>query len=437
MQIGQTNLQEQRQNEQTANNMLAAAPASINPNNANVDPWQGVRDSANEYIKTSRTVTPPSEGEIHKRMWESSMMTGLIITLATGNVAGGLAAGMWGAVAVHDYGYTLRQRAEHVPQLQAEGYSMPAILKWYEDGDNSELDKERMEKEKVREFDLGRQDRNEQFRESQDEKVREFNAGQQLSREQMGQQMAIAQMHEAGANARAAMAAENARDAAARSGFTQMNMQHRQALMNAAKMDADQFRAMTRSQAAADKAVADAKLGSPIALQQMLLMGQLIDAPNASVKLSQLHHISEGAAHGVIDKAMQTANRLASGEPVTDSQMHELLQVIAVGHQAQTDTYYKQVGRQAKRYRDDLLAAQSAAESNPSDATAQQQVQAKTQDYEDFASAAGLNPQELNYAVKLYAASPKVMDEHHDAQTFGDAYAEQKGATDSNEVKWK
>lgn len=216
MQIGQTNLQEQRQNEQTANNMLAAAPASINPNNANVDPWQGVRDSANEYIKTSRTVTPPSEGEIHKRMWESSMMTGLIITLATGNVAGGLAAGMWGAVAVHDYGYTLRQRAEHVPQLQAEGYSMPAILKWYEDGDNSELDKERMEKEKVREFDLGRQDRNEQFRESQDEKVREFNAGQQLSREQMGQQMAIAQMHEAGANARAVMAAENARATADR-----------------------------------------------------------------------------------------------------------------------------------------------------------------------------------------------------------------------------
>lgn len=387
MQVGQTNLQEQRQNEQTANNMLAAAPASINPNNANIDPWQGVRDSANEYIKTSRTVTPPSEGEIHKRMWESSMMTGLIITLATGNVAGGLAAGMWGAVAVHDYGYTLRQRAEHVPQLQAEGYSMPAILKWYEDGDNSELDKERMEKEKVREFDLGRQDRNEQFRESQDEKVREFNAGQQLSREQMGQQMAIAQMHEAGANARAA----NSIRAQEASGFKQEAMERRQSLMKGATLDADQFRALARSRAAAYKAIADMQKGTPISEQQLELMAQLIDAPNASVKLTQTHHISEGAAHGMIDKAKQYVNKALTGNPITDEQAHEILDVINAGHAAQEQAYYEQVGAQASQIE------------NP-------------QEWKNFAIATGLSPQQLLRAKETYARA----EERAGATSFGD-----------------
>lgn len=390
-----------------------------------------------DYVKNSigdnPTITPPTEENIHKNMFIGSGMVGLMAALATGNPAAGLVAGMWGAVAIHDHGYDLRQRSTYVNELQDKGYSFPAILSWYKTGDYKDLDKEYNQMEQDKRADKREALQDKQFNERMDQSDRRAQESEsRFERSQAGMESRF----ERGLEVQEKRM-ERAENSASKSGFTQMAMQHRQALMNAAKQDSDQFKAMQRSQAAADKAVADAKLGSPIALQQLLLMGQLIDAPNASVKLSQLHHISEGAAHGVVDRAIQTANKMASGEPVTKQQVDELLQVIAAGHQAQTDTYYKQVGRQAKRYKDDLSAAQSALDKDPNNADAQQRGQMASQDYEDFASAAGLNPQELDYAVRLYAASPKVMDEHHDIQSFDDAYNQQSSGSNSNEVTWK
>ena len=421
-----TPAQQQNKVDNAQTNVQALQPVTLTPNQGSVVPnvWQ--QNYVQDSIGDNPTITPPTESNIHKNMFIGSGMVGLMAALATGNPAAGLVAGMWGAVAIHDHGYDLRQRSTYVNKLQAEGYSFPAILDWYKTGSNKELDKEHVQMEEDRRADNRTVNETNRFN-AQQETAR-TNHADQIEQERLNREQRWSISNQAHRDGLAS---------ASKSGFTQMAMQHRQALMNAAKQDSDQFKAMQRSQAAADKAVADAKLGSPIALQQLLLMGQLIDAPNASVKLSQLHHISEGAAHGIVDRAIQTANKMASGKPVTKQQVDELLQVIAAGHQAQTDTYYKQVGRQAKRYKDDLSVAQSALDKNPNNADAQQGAQMASQDYEDFASAAGLNPQELDYAVRLYDASPKVMDEHHDIQSFDDAYNQQSRSSNGNEVTWK
>ncbi|RYM60177.1 hypothetical protein BSR03_17185 [Serratia proteamaculans] len=427
-----TQLEQQRQLQIAQERARAIQPVTVTPNQGSVVPAVYQRNYVQEEMDKYPQITPPTEENIKKNMWIASGMVGLMAALATGNAAGGIAAGMVAAVGVHDHGFDLRQRGQYIRRLQEDGYSYPAILAWYKTGDNKELDKEReymLQKDKFKE-------EKDEFTQTEEDKRLDREQQARLERDRLDNQMNIARMHEAGANARAVMQADATREAQSKSGLTQMNMQHRQALMNAAKMDADQFKAMTKSQAAADKAVADAKLGTPIALQQMLLMGQLIDAPNASVKLTQLHHMSEGAAHGLVDKALQTANNLATGKPVTDEQMQELLQVIAAGHQAQTDTYYKQVGRQASRYKDDLDKAKYAVEQFPADAGAKAQLKLKSQDYDDFSIAAGLNPQELDYAVRLYKASPKVMEENHDAQTFGSGSAV-GSSTGSSSVTYK
>lgn len=225
MDIGQTNLQDRRQNEQAAAGVQAAVPYSIDQ--AVTIPTFYQTNHAAEWLKNNPQVTPPSESEIHGKMWESSMMMGLMVALATGNVQGGLAGGMWAAVAVHDHGYALRERSTYIDQLKADGYSFPAILKWYNEGDQSELDKERqsmLERDKLeenkREFGLNFQQKRDEFKATEQDKLldrnqraREFAAGQ-------ANQMSIAAMHERGADARAraanAVAASNADRADAR-----------------------------------------------------------------------------------------------------------------------------------------------------------------------------------------------------------------------------
>lgn len=135
-----TDLQDQRQNETVTTQWQGAAPTALQDNGGTVPNVYAQMDLTKQ---ATNPINPPSTAEIHKQMWIGSFMMALMSGLASGNPAAAIVGGMWGAIGIHDYGNTLQQRAKQVPQLQKDGYSMQAILKWYEDGDNSELDKER------------------------------------------------------------------------------------------------------------------------------------------------------------------------------------------------------------------------------------------------------------------------------------------------------
>lgn len=140
-------------------------------------------------------VNPPSEDEIRHTSWICSGLIGLLGAIVSGNAAGGIAAGMVAALAVHDQGYHLRQRAESVDELHKEGYSKRAIEAWYETGDNKELDAERQNMESIARDEFNaqesdnrqainnkaaddRQTRSETFQEGQEGRREAFQAGQ-------------------------------------------------------------------------------------------------------------------------------------------------------------------------------------------------------------------------------------------------------------------
>lgn len=136
-----TTTQAARQDETVATQWQGAAAAPVNPNTGTVPDVYQRMNLANQ-VKADSPFNPPSTGEIHQQMWVGSFMMALMSGLATGNAGAAVVGGMWAAIGIHDYGNTLRQRAKSVPQLQKDGYSERAILKWYQDGDNAELDKE-------------------------------------------------------------------------------------------------------------------------------------------------------------------------------------------------------------------------------------------------------------------------------------------------------
>lgn len=137
----QTQLQANRQNEEVQTQWQGAAPQPLQDNGSTIPTGYLNMDLRGKVPQNP--YQPPSTGEIHKQMWIGSMMLALMAGLASGNASAAIVGGMWGAIGIHDYGNTLRQRAQWTDKLQKEGYSGPAILKWYEDGDTSGLDKER------------------------------------------------------------------------------------------------------------------------------------------------------------------------------------------------------------------------------------------------------------------------------------------------------
>ncbi|EAR7756527.1 hypothetical protein RWF45_001066 [Salmonella enterica] len=146
-----TDLQKQRQQDQAQINLGAAQGYSVTPNQGSVVPnvmqSQKIYEAMLAQKNSIPNIEPPSEGEIRRESWIASGVMGLLGALVTGNPASGIAIGMQAALALHDHGYDLRQRAEHVWELHQQGYSALAIEKWYETGDNSELDKERQNME--------------------------------------------------------------------------------------------------------------------------------------------------------------------------------------------------------------------------------------------------------------------------------------------------
>lgn len=369
-----TQAQQKNKVENAQINTQAITPVTLTPNQGSVVPnvWQ--QNYVQDSIGDNPTITPPTEENIHKNMFIGSGMVGLMAALATGNPAAGLVAGMWGAVAIHDHGYDLRQRSKQVNKLQAEGYSFPAILNWYKTGDNKDLDKEYNQMEQDKRADKREALQDKQFNERMDQSDRRAQESEsRFERSQAGMESRF----ERGLEAQEKRA-ELAASAAQSSGFKQQAMERRQSLMKAATLDADQYRAMTRSKAAAMKAAADIAQGTPISEQQLELMGQLIDAPNASVKLSQTHHISQGAAHGMLDRAKQYLNKnIAGGGDLTDQQANELMDVINAGHAAQEQSYYEQVGAQASQITD-------------------------PQEMQNFAIATGLSEDQLQRAINTY-----------------------------------
>lgn len=137
----QTDLEAQRQNQEVETQAQAAIATPLQNNGATIPPGYQYMDLKGRAIQNP--FQPPSTGEIHQQMWIGSFMLALMAGLASGNPAAAIVGGMWGAIGIHDYGNTLQQRAQWTDKLQKDGYSIPAIMKWYEDGDASELDKER------------------------------------------------------------------------------------------------------------------------------------------------------------------------------------------------------------------------------------------------------------------------------------------------------
>ncbi|MDK9586732.1 hypothetical protein [Lelliottia wanjuensis] len=211
MTMPQTQLQQSRRNDQAQTNLSAAQQYDVNPNQGSVVPnvmqTQSILEAMMAEKNKMPNVNPPSEDEIQETMWISSGLIGLLGAIVSGNPAGGIAAGMTAALAIHDRGYDLRQRSEYVMELHNKGYSGRAILNWYETGDNKELDKETDDMQRMA-SDEARNAQQKEFH-ADDIEQREADRAQrsQDHRETMSQQYALAQLHEEGANRRAAMTA--------------------------------------------------------------------------------------------------------------------------------------------------------------------------------------------------------------------------------------
>lgn len=148
-----TELQQERQQQAGQANLEAIQGINITPNQGAVVPnvmqLQGLLEQMQSAKNSLPNINPPSEDEIRKTSWIASGVIGLLGAIVSGNAAGGIAAGMVAALAIHDRGYDLRQRADLVPELHRQGYTARAILNWYETGDNKELDKEAQEREQL------------------------------------------------------------------------------------------------------------------------------------------------------------------------------------------------------------------------------------------------------------------------------------------------
>lgn len=193
----------------------ANAPIDLVPNSTTTLPPSfagiGVNEARRALDEVSRnTITPPSEANITKNMWLGSFMVGLSAALASGNAAGGITAGLWAAIAVHDGGYALRQRAEHVDGLLAQGYSFPAVLKWYEDGDNKSLEDEYKEMGRNAREDAQLKQQQSQFEVTNDRLNDQFDKNMDMQNRRFGEQIRHAMAMEAAAEGSATRAADAA-----------------------------------------------------------------------------------------------------------------------------------------------------------------------------------------------------------------------------------
>lgn len=198
-----TELQQSNQAEDAQASWSAAQPTTLQPDQGGTVPTFYQSDELLDAQKYAGGIEPPSQGEIHKQMWIGSFMMALMAGLASGNASAAIVGGMWGAIGIHDYGNTLRQRAEYVPQLKKDGYTMPAILKWYEDGDQGELDKERgamqqrdQMEQNAEQFDERQSQQNDQFDRRMNQQGDEFERRMNQQSGEFARRMADMEYHE-------------------------------------------------------------------------------------------------------------------------------------------------------------------------------------------------------------------------------------------------
>ncbi|MCP2003503.1 UNVERIFIED_ORG: hypothetical protein J2Y78_002043 [Buttiauxella agrestis ATCC 33320] len=139
-----TQLDNQLQTQDAAVSAEAATPLALLPGQSTAPPQIYDKPELWEQAAQSgKLVNPPSVKEINKQMWTGSFMTALIVGLTTKDLGSAIAGGLMGSIAIHDYGHSLRQRSEYVPQMQKDGYSNAAIMDYYKTGNQTLLNQER------------------------------------------------------------------------------------------------------------------------------------------------------------------------------------------------------------------------------------------------------------------------------------------------------
>lgn len=290
MTMAQTQLQQSRQDDQAQTNLTAAQQYDVNPNQGSVVPnvmqTQSILEAMMAEKNKMPNVNPPSEDEIQETMWISSGLIGLLGAIVSGNPAGGIAAGMTAALAIHDRGYDLRQRAGYVMDLHNKGYSARAIHDWYETGDNKELDKEtdnmqRMASEEVRDAQADRRyaQQDKQFNERMENSDRQFNL-----QERRFDQMASHQ------NAMEALAEKRAENSGA------LSLAHLNPFMSSLSRPFNkQLRTLGDKQMYLDQLKTDIELqrsGNPAGYNALLTAVAGVDNPNISPKEGAIERVA-------------------------------------------------------------------------------------------------------------------------------------------------
>ncbi|EIP3951811.1 hypothetical protein LSB85_003678 [Salmonella enterica] len=327
-----TYVQAKRQNEDLQTNINATQGYSITPNQGSNVPYifqtQQLLENAQAAYNKIPKVNPPSEEEISHQMWMSSGLMALVFTLVTGSAEAGIAGGMSAALAVHDHGYDLRQRGEYIMELHNKGFSAPAILSWYQTGDNKELDKEadRMQKMADRQVDI-------------DERQADRDQQREFHKDQVNTQWSIAKLHEAGANARAEM------QALATKGAT--NKQEQIAQREAMNTWGGMLKTMQGNNNKENQAYQKFKgaiaQNSKLGDESAVLSYMIAEAPNVSPRLNQVHFMTDAARNGVLDWAQQALTKASQGGLLTPAERHDLTVIIDNVHQAQDDAYKQAV----------------------------------------------------------------------------------------------
>lgn len=336
-----TDLQQSRQTETGQINIAATQGIQLTPNQGAVVPNVMQLQDLYEKLQAERnkipTVNPPSDDEIRRTSWIASGVIGLLGALVSGNAAGGIAAGMVAALAIHDRGHDLRQRADLVPELHQQGYTARAILNWYETGDNKGLDKEAQEREQ-----LASRQATIDMQGAQMKQQAEFHKDQI---EQQGlnrsQQASIAYQAHLDRMA-TAIGAKNSSDIVAAHQQERENYNDiANGLGTGNKVNRDNWE---KAKAAYAKFESALQMGDiPVAQEQMLMMAQIIDASNLSPQLSKMHFFTTAAQHGPMDWLHQLALRIAHNGSVTPEEMADIRTVFEAAERAAEKNYEQSV----------------------------------------------------------------------------------------------
>ncbi|ELY9612849.1 hypothetical protein ACEF96_003136 [Salmonella enterica] len=336
-----TELQQERQQQAGQANLEAIQGINITPNQGAVVPnvmqLQGLLEQMQSAKNSLPNINPPGEDEIRKTSWIASGVIGLLGAIVSGNAAGGIAAGMVAALAIHDRGYDLRQRADLVPELHQQGYTARAILNWYETGDNKELDKEAQEREQ-----LASRQATIDMQGAQMKQQAEFHKDQI---EQQGlnrsQQASIAYQAHLDRMATAIGAKKSSDIVAAHQHERENYNDIANGLGTGNKVNRDNWE---KAKAAYAKFESALQMGDiPVAQEQMLMMAQIIDASNLSPQLSKMHFFTTAAQHGPMDWLHQLALRIAHNGSVTTEEMADIRTVFEAAERAAEKNYEQSV----------------------------------------------------------------------------------------------